>query len=142
VERRAATTVGAAEPRQRGALSARAHARTHTRTHAHTQFAAADFRSRAPVQVGGCLCLAGGYVASLYLWRGATVASRDDPATIKKRMLSVGAGAGCPARGLCCCGRAPATARATLIAACPCPRSLHAGARLCRRVHQLVPRLL
>lgn len=45
-------------------------------------------------QVGGCLCLAGGYVASLYLWRGATVAARDEPETIKKRMLSVGAGAG------------------------------------------------
>jgi hypothetical protein len=49
--------------------------------------------SVAPAQVGGCLCLAGGFVASLYLWRGATVASRDEPATMKKRMLSVGAGA-------------------------------------------------
>jgi len=58
--------------------------------------------SVAPAQVGGCLCLAGGFVASLYLWRGATVASRDEPATMKKRMLSVGAGA--PLCAACCCG--------------------------------------
>ena len=40
--------------------------------------------------VGGCLGLAGGYVGSLYLWRGSHAADRDHPETIKKRMLSVG----------------------------------------------------
>ena len=30
-------------------------------------------------QVGGCLGLAGGYVGSLYIWRGAAAASRDKP---------------------------------------------------------------
>jgi hypothetical protein len=35
------------------------------------------------------LVLSGGYVASLYVWQGATTTSRNDPEMIKKRMLSV-----------------------------------------------------
>jgi hypothetical protein len=77
----------------------------HARRHRKELSSGCARLSVAPAQVGGCLCLAGGYVASLYLWRGATVAARDEPATIKKRMLSVGAGARLCAA--CCCGGAP-----------------------------------
>jgi hypothetical protein len=35
------------------------------------------------------LVLSGGYVASLYVWKGALTTSRNDPEMIKKRMLSV-----------------------------------------------------